>query len=243
MKRKLLFLTIILMSYMAFAQFEVKRETSGTIINDGDVISFAESGCSFGDPCNMKFSVTNNSSEAIYMRIFVDELEGTDGSNFQLCFAGVCLNNVSLNAGYPANPAMIASGATNVAGNSFWNQNASSTTAPMSWTFRFQSFDVAGNEIGTPLTMTYNFDVNLSIDDAELNTVAVFPMVVKNELNVTTTSHLSAVIYDLLGKKIKQFSLEAGVNVINVSGLSSQPYIVLFTDDEGRQTTKKIMKN
>ena len=242
MKKKLLFLSLLLTSFFSYAQFEVRDKSDDSIVTEGQTIAFSEAGCGYSDPCNWKFKVTNTSTEAIYMRIFVDNLTNTDGSNFQLCFAGVCLNNVALNSGYPNTAAMIAPGATNSAGNNFWNQNPSTTSTAMDWTFRFQAFDAGGVEIGTPLSVTYNFDPNLSIDDTEFSSVEVFPSQVKDELTVSANQKLTAEFFNILGKRVKTVSLTEGESKINVSELASQLYIIRLTNDEGKRITKKIVK-
>lgn len=242
MKKTLLFLGLVLAAFSANAQFEVRDKSDDSIVTDGQTISFSEAGCGYSDPCNWKFKVTNTSTENIYMRIFVDNLVGTDGSLFQLCFAGVCLNNVTLNSGYPNTAAMIAPGATNSAGNNFWNQNAPTTTTPMSWSLRFQAFNASGTAIGTPLNVTYNFDPSLSINESSLATLNVYPTNTKNELNVNSNENLTADFYDLLGKNIKQVNIVSGDNTIDISDLSAQPYIIRFTNEEGNSIIKKIVK-
>ncbi|WP_282030650.1 T9SS type A sorting domain-containing protein [Winogradskyella eximia] len=242
MKKTLLFMGLILASFAANAQFEVRDKSDDSIVTEGQTINFSDAGCDYLDPCNWKFKVTNTSSEAIYMRIFVDNLVGTDGSNFQLCFAGVCLNNIALNSGYPSTAAMIAPGTTNSAGNNFWNQNAIDTSTAMSWTFRFQAFDVNGNTLGTPLNVTYNYTPALSIDDSQLSTLDVYPTSVKNELSVNSTEDLTVDFFDLLGRNVKQANIVSGGDKINISDLSAQPYIVRFTNEEGESITKKIVK-
>ena len=242
MKKKLLFMGLILASFVSYAQFDVRDKSDDSLVTDGQSIAFSEAGCEYADPCNWKFEVTNTSSEAIYMRIFVDNLVGTDGSNFQLCFAGVCLNNVALNSGYPSTAAMIAPGATNSAGNNFWNQNDSATATDMSWTFRFQAFDSSGFTIGSPLSVTYNYTAPLSVEESQLSKINIYPTNVVNELNVSSTEDLSATIYDLLGRNVKQVNIISGGDTIDFSDLSAQPYIIRFTNEEGDSITKKIVK-
>ncbi len=242
MKRKLLFITLSLISYIASAQFEVRAKSDNSVITDGQVINFNESGCGFTGDCNWKFEVENTSAQDIYMRIFVDNLTGTDGSNFQLCFAGVCLNSVALNSGYPSTAALISSGGINSAGNNFWNQNPANTPTAMSWTFRFQAFDSGDNPIGTPLSMTYNYDQNLSIGNNTLDTLRIFPTNVKNELNIVSQQSISAEFFNLLGQRVKSVTLKSGNAVINLSELRSQAYIIRFTDQNGKQIVKKIIK-
>ncbi|MGB0980819.1 MAG: T9SS type A sorting domain-containing protein [Winogradskyella sp.] len=242
MKRKLLLLTFLLTAYLSNAQFEVFDKSDNSQITEGQVFTFSEAGCSYPGDCNFKFKVTNTSAQDIYMRIFVDGLTGTNGDNFQLCFAGVCLNNIALNNGYPNTAALITAGSTNSAGNNFWNQNTPGNTTPMSWTFRFQAFDAGGTEIGTPLTMTYNYNPALSIDDAELVNVNVYPTSVKNKLNVISNDDLTADFYNILGKRVKQVSVKNGDSTIDISDLTAQIYVVRFTNNEGKQVLKKIVK-
>tara|TARA_R110002033_G_scaffold165693_2_gene203680 strand:- start:20026 stop:20757 length:732 start_codon:yes stop_codon:yes gene_type:complete len=242
MKKKLLFMSLFLISFVSFAQFEVRDKSDDSLLTDGQIVSFSEAGCEYADPCNFKFKVINTSSEDFYMKIFVDNLTGTDGSDFQLCFATVCLNSIELNSGYPSTAALISAGSTNSIGNNFWNQNDSATTTPMSWTFRFQQLDASGNNTGTPLSVTYNFNPSLSIDNSELSSLEVYPTSVKNELNVSSNEDLSVEIYDLLGRSVKQTNIISGGDTIDISDLSAQPYIIRFTNEFGDTITKKIVK-
>ncbi|WP_179317334.1 T9SS type A sorting domain-containing protein [Winogradskyella undariae] len=242
MKKKLLFMSLLLTSFVSFAQFEVRDYSDDSLITEGQVLAFSDAGCAYADPCNWKFKVTNTSSEDIYVRIFVDELVGTDGSNFQLCFAGVCLNDVTLNSGYPSTPFLIAPGTTNSAGNNFWNLNDSSTTTPMSWTFRFQAFNASGTAIGTPLNVTYSYDSSLSVEESQLSKIKVYPTNVINELNISSSEDLYATVYDLLGRSVKEIKVISNGDTIDFSELSAQPYIVKFTNGNGNSITKKIVK-
>lgn len=241
MKKTLLLISLAFANFAAHAQFDVK-DSNENLVTDGQSLNFTEAGCAYSDPCNWKFKVTNTSTEDIYVRIFVDNLVGTDGSAFQLCFAGQCYNNIILNNGYPGTAAMIAPGVTNSAGNNIWNQNDSATTTAMSWTFRFQAFDASGFTVGTPLSVTYNYTPALSVDDSELSTIEVYPTSTKNELNVNSTEDLTADFYDLLGRNVKQAKIVSGGDTVNISDLSAQPYIVRFTNEEGESITKKIVK-
>lgn len=243
MKRKLTLIALLLVSYISFAQFEVRKTSTDELITDGQTINFNESGCGYSDPCNWKFKVTNTSGGDIYMRIFVDGMTNTDGSNFQLCFAGVCLNSVTLGSGYPTNAALIPAGATNSAGNNFWNQNPSGTTTAMSWTFRFQAFDaVGGSPIGTPLSVTYNYDPNLSTESFEQPlSVDIFPSIATNEVNIISQDQLKVDFYNLLGQNVKKVTIEPGNGTINVSDLAAQPYILRITNNKGEKITKKIV--
>jgi len=242
MNKKLLLISIMLTSYICQAQFDVIYKRNNSIVTDGQSYSFTDSACGYEDPCNWKFEVTNTSTQDIYMKIIVDNLVNTDGTDFQLCFALVCLNNVSLNGAYPSTAALIAPGETNSLGNNLWNLNPAGTTTPMSWTFRFQAYDASDNEIGTPISMTYDYQPVLSIEDAEVLNLEVFPTVVKNELNISIDENVSAVFYDITGKKVKAVEVLSGDQRLDISDLSSQIYFVNFRNEEGLESTFKIVK-
>ena len=242
MKKQLLFAVFFLTAFLSsYAQFEVRDYNTNALITDGQELAFSDSGCGYSDPCNWKFKVTNTSASPIYMRIFVDGMENTDGSNFQLCFAGVCLNSVSLGSGYPTNAAMIAAGATNGIGNNMWNLNPAGTTTEMSWTFRFQALDASNNPIGTPISMTYRYSPSLSIEESSLDKVDIYPTVTNDVLNIKTQENLTVTIYNLLGRKVKEFSINSGLTTVDISKLSSQPYLVRFSNKENQYIVKKII--
>jgi len=242
MKKNLLLLTFMLSAVICSAQFDLKNYDDDTIVNDGQTLYFADSGCGYDDSCNWRFKVTNTSTQDIYIKIFVDEIVNSDGSNVQLCFSGTCLNSVARGNSYPSTAATIAAGTSTGVGNYFWNQHPSGTTTEMSWTLRFQELDAPnGVEIGTPISVTYNFDPSLSIDDSELTAVEVFPTQVKDELNISSNEELTAQFYDILGKRVKQITVASGESTINVSDLSPQLYIIRFTNKTGKTLVKKIV--
>lgn len=227
---------------VSFAQFELRETDSDQLITNGETIAFSETGSNYSADYNWKFKVVNTSANDIYMRIFVDNMTNTDGSNYQLCFAGVCLNSISTGSGYPSTAALIPAGATNVAGNSLWNQHASGTTDAMSWTFRYQAFDAGGAEIGTPLIINYSFEPTLGVEESQLSAIKVYPTTVMNALNVSANEDLTANFYDLLGRNVKNATIVSGGDTIDTSDLSAQPYIIRFTNEEGESITKKIIK-
>ena len=241
MKKKLLLMGLILTSFIGQAQFDVINNRSNTIVSDGETFTFTEASCAYSEPCAWKFGVENTSSENIYVKIFVDALTNTDGSNFQICFADVCLSSIALNGAYPSTAALIAPGTTNSAGNSFWNLNSASTSTPMDWTMRFQAFDAADNEIGFPVSVTYSYAPNLSIEDSELSSIKVFPTHVKNTLNISSDKELKAEFYNILGQRVKETTLASGDSTINVSALSPELYIIRFTTKTGETLVRKIV--
>lgn len=242
MKTKLLSLLLTLSIVLCYGQFEVRQFSDDALITDGQVLNFSEAGCGINDNCNWKFKVVNTSTtDPLYMRIFVDNLTNTDGSNFQLCFAGVCLNDVTLNSGYPSTAATIPAGGASNFGNNLWNQNPPSTTTPMSWTFRYQPFDANNNPIGTPLTLTYNFNPNLGVDDFNISNVSIYPSIASTNVTINSQEDLSVRIYDILGKQVKEAKITTDNNTIDVSDLAPQMYILRLENNSGDRLIKKIL--
>ena len=242
MKKYLLFTTLFLLTItFSYSQFEVRDYNTNELITDGQELVFTESGCDYADPCNWKFKVTNTSASEISMRIVVDEMVNNDGSAFQLCFAGVCLNSISQGSAYPNNAATIAAGATNSAGNNFWNLFPSDTNTDMSWTFRFQAYDDEDRAVGTPISVTYSYQPSLSVEDNKLNKIEIFPTITNNNITINTEENLSIVVYNLLGQKVKALQIETGNTTVDVSDLASQPYLVRLTNDENQSVVKKII--
>jgi hypothetical protein len=242
MIKKLLLLTLILTTYFSQAQFDVIHLSDNSIITDGQNFNFADSSCDYADPCNLKFAVTNTSTQDIYVRIIVDGIVNNTGANFQLCFASICLSNISINGAYPATAALIPVGTSNDVGNSMWNLNPPRTVTPMSWTFRFQAFDTSDNEVGTPKSMTYNYQPTLSSEVSEISSLNVFPTKVQNELNISVDENVSATFYDLSGRVVKEIQVLSGNQKADISDLSAQIYVVRFKNSQGLKSIVKIVK-
>jgi hypothetical protein len=243
MKKILLVICFTLAGLSMNAQFEIQNYDDNSVVIDGQTLSFADTGCDYEDSCNWRFKVINTSnSEPLNMKIFIDNMINSDGSNVQLCFSGTCLNSIDLGSSYPFSAAVIPPGGSTGPGNYFWNQNPSSTTTPMSWTLRFQAFDASGFETGSPLSVTYSFDPSLSIENVDLApSVEVFPTKVKNALTVSSNGKLNAKFYDILGKNVKQVDVLSGESKIDVTDLTPQLYIIRFSDDRGNTLIKKII--
>lgn len=242
MNKKLLLITLILVSYICNAQFDVIAQSDNTIVTDGQSFNFTEASCGYTDPCNWKFAVVNTSTQDINVRIIVDNMVNNNGSDFQVCFAAVCLNSITLNGAYPSVAAVIPNRGRSDVGNNFWNLFPAGTTSDMSWTFRFQAFDASDNEVGTPISMTYNYQGTLSEDTSEIPSLNVFSTQLTEELKVSVDENITATFYDLSGRKVKESNIRSGVQSINVSDLSSQMYLVKFSNELGQNNTIKVIK-
>ncbi len=244
MKFKLLLLSVFGSVALASAQYTVK-DHNDVVLNEGDVIVFDELTY---PAASYEFYVTNdNASETIYTRIeYVSETNSSTGSFEQLCY-GLCYNDIVVGGTVP--PASdiayaIAVGETTPLGNHFYNDDPGNGTDPIDFVFAFRQYsDEAGTvEIGTPLTFTYRYNPLLSTQDNTAVDFTIQSTVVSSELVVNANEAMSMVVYNLQGRVVKQAQFDAGRQVVNVSDLSSQAYIVQFTNNKGGISTTKFIK-
>ena len=47
-------MSLFLISFVSFAQFEVRDKSDDSLLTDGQIVSFSEAGCEYADPCNLK---------------------------------------------------------------------------------------------------------------------------------------------------------------------------------------------
>ena len=237
MKKILLLLTLILTAFTMNAQYEVEDQFGNEII-DGMVVEFSDYGVS---NASLNFFITNTGADEIYMRIeFVSAVNAT-GAGFELCF-GQCYIDLIVGQTVPAAPEFItiASGGTTPEGNHF--ANTIEGTEIQDYIFRFYETDSEGNDIGNSLSFTYRYNPILGINDANELDIIVASTVILNNMQVNTVEELNMEIYSLQGKLVNSQKINIGQQLINMSNLSSQMYIVKFSNDEGTSKTIKVVK-
>lgn len=243
MKFKLLLLSVLGSVAMANAQYTV-MDRSGNVLNNGDVIQFET--LEYPE-ASYEFYVTNdNPAEEIYTRIeYVSETNSTNGQFEQLCY-GLCYNQLMPGATVPpANEAAlpIAIGATTLMGNHFWSDDAGTGAGSVDFVFAFRQYeDAAGTiETGTPLLFTYRYDPTASVKDNTSVNLTIQSTLVSNELVLNVNEPVNMVVYNIQGQVVKQGNFEIGRQVINVSDLSPQTYIVQFKNHNGGVQTSKFL--
>lgn len=238
MKKKLLLLTLLLVAFIAKAQYAIVDQ-NGDAITDGLVF---ETNSLEYELAEWQFFVTNNGSEAINMRIeFVSAVNG-NGNGFQLCF-GQCYIDLVIGQTVPPTPGFIAiaSGETTGEGNHFYNSNAGDGTSVQDYVFRFYETDDNGVDIGNPLSVTYRYDPLLGTEDFNALDVNISSTIIEAEMTVNTIEELDMVVYDLQGRLVKNQKLNIGQQNVDMSNLSAQLYIVKFNNVEGASKTMKIL--
>ena len=72
--------------------------------------------------------------------------------------------------------------------------------------------------------------------------ISVASTVILNDMQVSAVEELNMEIYNLQGKLVSSEKINIGQQLINMSNLSSQMYIVKFSNDEGASKTIKVVK-
>ena len=230
---------VYLLSFTLFAQnpYTVTYQ-DGEEITEGMIVTFNNHGIPDG---SLDYTVTNNSDQDINMRIEFVSAVNADGTGFELCF-GQCFIDLVVGQTVPNAPDFltIPSGGSNLPGDHF------AATVPATelqdYNFRFFLTDSEGVDIGNSLNFTYRYDPVLGLNDLRELGVEVTSTVIFNEMEVNTMEEMDMAIYNLQGQLINSQMLYSGNQIINMSYLSPQMYIVKFNPKEGVSKTLKIIK-
>ena len=238
MKLKLLFLSALFVTLSINAQYTVEDHNGDAVVN-GTVLTY---GTLTYPEASFDFYVNNvSATETIRMKIeFVSALNA-DGSSMELCF-GLCYTGITVGQSYPPNAdyVEILPGGQTLPGNHMFNADPGNGTDMVIYTFRFYQIDMAGIEIGDPLTVIYRYNPLLGVSSNELN-VNLFSTSISDELVLTVDEELDLMVYDLQGRIVKSQKLEIGTQQINMSDLSSQMYLLHFQNNRGVSYTTKIV--
>jgi hypothetical protein len=241
MKKILLLVAVLLTAFTMNAQYVVKGD-EGNVFTNGEIFEFAN----VGDPDgSLNFFITNTSTEDIYMRIeFVSAVNPIDaeGSGFQFCL-DLCYDSIEVGDTAPPAPnkKLIAVGETTGFGNHFLRYGDEGTEIE-EYNFRYYQTDIDGNDIGNSLTIIYRYNPTLGINDVNELGVTVASTVILNDMQVNAVEELNMVIYNLQGKLVNSQKINVGNQLVNMSNLSSQMYIVKFSNNEGASKTIKVVK-
>jgi hypothetical protein len=238
MKNTLL-IAVFLTTFALFAQNPYTvSDQDGEEVTEGMVITMNDFGVPDG---SFDYFVTNDSDDDINMRIeFVSALNA-DGSGFELCF-DQCFIDLVIGQSIPPPPnfVTILAGETTPSGNHF--AATIESTEVQDYNFRFYLTDSEGADIGNDLNFTYRYDPTLGLNDIKELGVEITSTVIFNAMEVNTLEEMNMFIYSLQGQLINSQMLYSGNQIINLSYLSPQVYIVKFKTKEGISKTLKIIK-
>ncbi len=240
-------LTVMLLAFVNLINAQITvLDGNGNVIEDESVFEFntVDEGPWVENPeSKLSFYIQNNTSSQIEVKGAMVEIIGATGFGVQFCM-GDCLNVVNENSVVPMGNATFSVGPNQTTGPGiyFWNLNSSSDYA--SYKFKVYQADTSGNEIGTPIHMTYVYNANASVSDVNLQKlgVKVNNTLISNEFSFTTVSATTMELFDINGRNVVSQSFNEGTNLYNVSGLNAGIYIAKFTDKQGQTASIKIVK-
>lgn len=238
-----LFFTLLLITSLSYSQITLTRHSGSPIVN-GQVIAFNSVVLTAAE---MDFYVRNiSTTTTTNVKILCESLVNNDGTGFELCFGNECLSYVEQGETYPTTaPVVLAPNGVNGNFDHFLNTNAGTGPYPKDYVFKFYQINGTGNEVSNSITMTYRFDPNLSVDDIhqlENSGVIVKSTSVKNQLELDVLKSNTMSIFDLNGKQVYTTKLNYGVQSVDISNLNTSVYILRFASEDGRVSSKKIIK-
>jgi len=239
MKIKSLFLVLCLVAASASAQFTF-LDIDGLPVTNGAVVSFGQG--QVGNPAGYyEFFVSNDTSEAIFMKAELVSAENADGSSFEICF-GLCYTDITVGQKFPNNGSVfIDAGTQTPSGNHLVNTLDNDT--PMNFAFRFYQTDQAGTtELGNDFLITYRFDPTLGVTDNAFLDFNISATLVGDYIETRSPESYTLSIYNKRGRSVKKKRITTQTNRMTVGDLPPGMYFVRVVNDQNASKTIKIIK-
>ena len=239
MKIKFLFFALCMVAASANAQFTF-LDINGLEVNSGDVVSFGQG--QVGNPAGYyEFFISNDTSEAIFMKAELVSVENADGSTFEICF-GLCYTDITVGQKFPNNGSVfIDAGTQTPSGNHL--VNTLDNDSPMEFAFRFYQTDQAGTtELGNDFFITYRFDPTLGVTDNAFLDFDMTATLVGDYLETLSPDNYTLTIYNKRGRSVKKKRITTQSNRMPVGDLPSGMYFVRVVNDQNASKTIKIIK-
>lgn len=247
--KKIVFLLACLTSSLSFSQMTMKK-LDGTPINNGDVFTYSVIGnaseVTSSDPAYLGFKIYNSSASNINVKMKVMSMTNATGSNLQFCIDPICVGTITVGSSYPSSsPSVIPANGQNGNFDHFVNGYAGNGTAPVEYVLKFYMVNSFGAEIGTPITITYKYDPNLStagFNALKSNGIALKSTLVDTQVEFDATVGGQVEVYDVNGKLVTNAKYAAGYNSVEVSNVMAGIYILSFSTDEGKKASVRMIK-
>ncbi len=240
--RNIFLLLICLVSFGSFSQMTMTHE--GATINNGDV--FLHNSIVY-PASEWKFKIFNTSSDvSIFVKGQIVSVTNAPGSDVQFCIGPVCVNNIIVGNSYPTVAFEIEAGGENSNFDHFRNDHLGiNTTANVDYVIRFYQVNEANVEIGTPISVTYRYNANLS--NSEFNSIEntglqLQSTLVSSTLDYKATLSGTITIIDVNGKIVNTTSITEGDGSIEVSNLTSGIYFINYLNSNGSAAAAKFVK-
>lgn len=225
------------------AQAQISVHTQGSEITNNQVFDYNVLTTS----AELPFIVTNTSEDnPINVKVRVDQVLNSDGTNLQLCFGGLCFFAITQGVTYPVNFAVtLEPGQSTTAGDHFWNSNpGDGVNYPMTYKLTFVQVDDNGVYMNDLLTFTYRYGPNLGTSDLSPAAVGLAKIntLVTQDIQIETTESGRLDILDLSGKTVISRNLQAAVQAVDFSNAQAGVYVARFTNGQNQSAQVKILK-
>ena len=240
MKKSLLFLLTFFVTFLSFSQFSLTINGGEAV--DGDIFTFNTTGAE----ADMLFVLTNtNATEDINVKVTVTDMVNATGNadHVQFCW-GVCATTISIGTNLPPVPETLAPGeSTHPSLNHFENfYTGDDANVPVSYTFKFYEVDGSGNEIGTPIAVTYIYDADwIAIENFTQVPYKLYPSVTTDSFTLEVQEKITATVLNTNGQIVQEFTVDTGTHTVDVSTLTSQLYYVVLANAQGQKSLTKII--
>lgn len=227
-----------------FAQAQITVHTNGSEITNNQVFEYNTLTAS----AELPFIVTNESEDnPINIKVRVDQIQYSDGTNLQLCFGGLCFFAINQGTIYPVNFAVtLEPGQSTMAGDHFWNSNpGDGVNYPMTYRLTFVQVDDAGVYMNDLLTFTYRYSPALGLSDSDPMAAAGLAKIstlVKQDIQIETTESGRLDIIDMSGKTVLSRHVEAAVQSVDFANAPAGIYVARYTNGQNLSAQVKILK-
>jgi hypothetical protein len=239
MKLNSLFLLFCMIASTASAQFTF-LDVDNIPVDSGAIVTFGQG--QVGNPAGYyEFFVSNDTSEAIFMKAELISAENADGSSFEICF-GLCYTDIAVGQKFPNNGSVFIDADTQTpSGNHLVNTLDNDT--PMDFAFRFYQTDQAGTtELGNDFFITYRFVPALGVTDNAFLDFDISATLVSDYIETRSSDGYTLSIYDKRGRSVRKKRITTETNRMPVGDLPSGIYFVRVVNDQNASKTIKIIK-
>ena len=238
--KKILY-SILLITSMSYAQFNV-TDLQGNIIPNNSEFVFNVFN---SESAKLKFKTVNTSNADLDIRIKCTSITNANGVGFQLCYGGLCHDNVIVGGVYPDFQNIIAPGQDNGPADYFVNNTQGSGTLDLIYSFEIYAQDMSGFPVGNIYNITYKYSQNLSSDSFEtLNNLGINLKNTVSQSVFEISSQVSAdvQVFSLTGQKLQSSQIEAGNSSVDLGNLGTSFYVLHFVTADGKSASVKVLK-
>jgi hypothetical protein len=236
--KKILY-TFLFFTAFSYAQFNVTDLQGNIIENNSEFVYNTYN----DESAKLKFKTVNTSQIDLDIRVKCTSITNANGVGFQLCYGGLCHDNIISGGIYPDYQNIIAPGQDNGPADYFVNNVTGNDE--MIYTFEIYALDMSGFPVGNVFNLTYKYNANLSSDSFEQLSnlgINVKNTVSQGLFDVHSSAKGSVNIFSLNGQLVQSFDFQEGNFGIDLTAYQSNYYLINFLTNDGKSATIKVLK-